>query len=185
MANNDVCSHKMAGFFDSKIRKIFQNPEKIVGPYIDKGMKVLDLGCGPGFFTIEMAKLVGSNGEVVGADLQKEMLSKVKNKIQGTDLEDIIQLHNTKKDSIGLSGKFDFILVFYMLHEVPNQNKTLKELYDLLNDQGKILIVEPKGHVSKKDFEKSIELMKQYFNVFIGSKVFYSHSVILEKKEFS
>ena len=182
MTNTDVCSHKMAGFFDSKIRKLFQNPEKILGPYINKGMTVLDLGCGPGFFTIEMGKLVGENGKVVGADLQKEMLSKVKNKIQDTELEDIIELHNTQKDSIGLREKFDFILLFYMLHEVPNQDKTLKELHNLLNNQGKILIVEPKGHVSKEDFEKSIRLMKQYFKIFEGPKVFYSYSVILEKK---
>lgn len=182
MANTTVASHKNAGLFDSKIRKLFQNPKKILSPYIDKGMTVLDLGCGPGFFTVEMAKLVGQNGKVVGADLQKEMLYNVKRKIQGTDLENIIELHNTQKDIIGLSDKFDFILVFYMLHEVPDQNKTLKELHELLNDQGKILIVEPKGHVSKRDFEKSIELMKQYFTVFKGPKVFYSQSVILEKK---
>lgn len=181
MANTDVCSYKMAGFFDSKIRKLFQNPEKILSPYINKGMTVLDLGCGPGFFTIEMAKIVGETGKVVGADLQEEMLSKVKSKIQGTNLEDIIELHNTQKDSIGLNEKFDFILVFYMLHEVPNQDKTLKKLHDLLNNQGKLLIVEPKGHVSKKDFEKSISLMKQYFKTFKGPKVFYSYSVILEK----
>jgi len=182
MTNTNVCSHKRAGFFDSKIRKLFQNPKKILSPYIDKKMTALDLGCGPGFFTIEMAKLVGKNGKVVGADLQKEMLSKLKSKIEGTDFEDIIELHNTQKDSIGLKEKFDFILVFYMLHEVPNQDKTLKELHDLLNDQGKILIVEPKGHVSKKDFEKSIRLMEQYFKTFKGPKVFYSYSVILEKK---
>jgi ubiquinone/menaquinone biosynthesis C-methylase UbiE len=182
MANTDVCSHKRAGLFDSKIRRLFQNPEKILSPYVTEGMSVLDLGCGPGFFTIELGKLVGKNGKVTGADLQEEMLFKLKRKIEGTDLENIIELHNTQKYSIGLSKRFDFILVFYMLHEVPDQNKTLNELNELLNDQGKILIVEPKGHVSKKEFEKSIELMKQNFRISKGPKVFYSYSIILEKK---
>lgn len=82
MVNEDVCSYKRAGFFDSKIRKLFQNPNKILSPYIDKGMNVLDLGCGPGFFTLEMANLVGESGKVVAADLQEEMLVKVENKIK-------------------------------------------------------------------------------------------------------
>lgn len=45
-----------------------------------------------------------------------------------------------------------------MLHEVPNQDKILKELHDLLNNQGKLLIVKPKGHAFKENFEKSIKI---------------------------
>lgn len=69
-----------------------------------------------------------------------------------------------------------------MLPEVLNQDKTLKKLHDSLNNQGKLLIVEPKGHVSKENCEKSIKLMKQRFKTFKGLKIFYSYSVILEKK---
>ena len=182
MANEDVCSYKRAGFFDSKIRKLFQNPNKILSPYIDKGMNVLDLGCGSGFFTLEMANLVGESGKVVAADLQEEMLVKVENKIKNNHLKEIIKLHKTQKDSIGLSEKFDFILIFYMLHEVSNKRKFLGELKNLLKNEGKILIIEPKGHVSKENFEKSVRLIKEEgFKTSKGAKVFYSYSIALEK----
>ena len=50
-------------------------------------MKVLDIGCGPGFFSIELAKMVGKGGKIFSVDLQEVMLQKIRNKIQGTELE--------------------------------------------------------------------------------------------------
>lgn len=47
-----------------------------------------------------------------------------------------------------------------MLHEVPDQSRFINELKNLLNKDGKILISEPKFHVNKDDFEKSLELIK-------------------------
>jgi ubiquinone/menaquinone biosynthesis C-methylase UbiE len=42
-------------------------------------MTVLDIGCGPGFFTIDMARMVGDSGRVIAADLQAAMLQKAQN----------------------------------------------------------------------------------------------------------
>jgi 2-polyprenyl-3-methyl-5-hydroxy-6-metoxy-1,4-benzoquinol methylase len=53
--NNRVCPVEKAKHLDSFFRKILQNPQKILRKYINKGMTVLDFGCGPGFFTIEIA----------------------------------------------------------------------------------------------------------------------------------
>ena len=54
-----VCPVELAGGLDSRIRRLVHKPEKILKPYLVKGMTALDLGCGPGFFTLEIAKLVG------------------------------------------------------------------------------------------------------------------------------
>ena len=72
---NRVCPVTLAGGLDNTIRKWLQNPRKILGPYIKEGMIVLDVGCGPGFFSIELAQMVGNSGRVVAADLQEGMLS--------------------------------------------------------------------------------------------------------------
>lgn len=57
---NRVCPVEHAGSLDNKIRKWLQNPRKILQPFVSEGMTVLDLGCGPGFFSIDMAHMVGS-----------------------------------------------------------------------------------------------------------------------------
>jgi len=121
---NRVCPVELAGGFDNIFRRWIQNPYKILDPYIKEGMTVLDLGCGPGFFTTYIAYKVGKNGRVIAADLQERMLQKLKKKIQGTELEERILLHKCEQRKIGLQEKVDFILAFYMLHEVP-----VKELY--------------------------------------------------------
>jgi len=55
-----------------------QNPEKVVAPYVREGMIVLEPGPGMGFFTLEIARLVGPSGRVVAVDIQPHMLSRLK-----------------------------------------------------------------------------------------------------------
>ena len=183
MTNNHVCRVEHAGILDSNVRKIFQNPEKILKPYVSNGMKVLDIGCGPGFFTIELAKLIGDSGNVIAADLQVEMILKLKEKIKNTSFKEKIDFLVCEKDRIGLSDNFDFILVFYMLHEVPSQKKFLNELYAHLKANGKVLISEPKIGVSKKDFQKSINIATDIgFKIIEKPSIFLSRSVVVQKE---
>lgn len=76
--NPRVCPVEKAGGLDNSIRRFLQNPEKILKPHINPGMTVLDMGCGPGFFTIEIAKLLNGSGKVIAADLQAGMLEIVR-----------------------------------------------------------------------------------------------------------
>lgn len=158
MANhkNRVCPVSLAGSLDNRIRRWLQNPRKILGPYIKEGMTVLDVGCGPGFFSIEIAQMVGRSGRIIAADLQEGMLQKLRNKIRGTELEERITLHKCEKDKLGLSEKVDFVLAFYMVHEVPDQQGFLNEIKSILKPDGYVFIVEPPFHTSKREFNKTI-----------------------------
>ena len=126
--NERVCPVALSGSLDNSIRKYLQNPQKILRPYIAEGMTVLDVGCGPGFFTIEMARMVGKSGRVIAADLQEGMLQKVKEKVKGTELEERILLHKCGENNIGVSEPVDFVLLFYMVHEVPNKEHFFNEI---------------------------------------------------------
>ena len=177
---NRVCPVERAGVLDFAIRKWIDNPGKILQPYVREGMTALDLGCGPGFFTMEMARLVGETGRVVAADLQVGMLQKVKEKIKKTAFAYTIELHQCLPDRIGLSRKFDFILIFYMLHEVPDQEKFLNEIRALLKPQGRILLAEPAFHVSRDEFQESIGTMIRVgFAVLAEPKILFSRAVVL------
>jgi ubiquinone/menaquinone biosynthesis C-methylase UbiE len=155
-----VCQAEFAGSLDNSLRKLVHKPGRILVPYIIKGMSVLDLGCGPGFFTIELAKLAGETGRVIAADLQQGMLDKVAAKIKGTELEKIIELHKCQEDSVGISRKVDFVLAFWMVHEVPDQQSLFEEMRSVLNPGGRIWIIEPKIHVTEKSFKKMIGLLE-------------------------
>jgi ubiquinone/menaquinone biosynthesis C-methylase UbiE len=183
--NNDknrVCPVELANSLDGKIRRWLQNPQKILSSFVREGMKVLDVGCGPGFFSVELAKMVGAGGKVFAADLQDGMLQKLRNKIQGTSLEKVIQLIKCEEDKIVIPEKVDFILAFYMVHEVPDKGNFFTTLKNLLSNGGEILIVEPKLlHVSKKEFISTIEKAETAgFRAAKGPRLPFSFSSVLK-----
>ncbi len=179
-----VCPVERAGGLDNWIRRLLQNPQKILRPYIEKGMTALDMGCGPGFFTIELSKMIGGSGKVIAVDLQEGMLEKLRQKIKGTVLEQRIELHKCSNDTIDVREKVDFVLAFYMVHEVPDQGKLFGELLSILKPKAKILVIEPSFHVSKESFENMINKVKSIGLEVIGRpKVSFSRAVLLTNKD--
>ncbi len=182
--NTYVCPVEVAGMLDNKFRKLFHNPQKILKPYIKEGMVVLDLGCGPGFFSVEIAKLLNKSGKVICADLQEGMLDIVREKIKGSDNEILFQLHKCDGDSINLSSSVDFVLAFYMIHEVPDQVRLFDELKSILSPNGQILIIEPKFHVSKGSFNAMIGNLNDIgFEVIETPNVLFSRSILVKSKK--
>ncbi len=179
---NRVCPVELAGSLDSKIRRLLQNPVKILSPFVKENMRVLDIGCGPGFFSIELAKMIGIEGKVFAADLQQGMLDKLESKIKGTPLEPKISLIKCSKNAWDISGKFDFILAFYMIHEVPDKNNFFKSVKNMLDKNGTFLIVEPTlFHVSKKDFAATLNIAEEAgFKISKGPKLAFSLSAVLK-----
>ena len=178
--NEHVCPVEKAGGLDSGIRKLLQRPKKILGNYVESGMTVLDLGCGPGFFSVEMAEMVGASGKVIAVDMQEGMLRKLENKIQGTEIEKRIELHKCGKDKIGITEKVDLVLAFYMFHEVSDQKKFQEEIKSILKPDGEVFIVEPKFfHVSRQAFEETVEMAEEMgFEPVERPKVFLSRAVV-------
>ena len=181
---NRVCPVELADSLDGRIRRWLQSPYKILAPYIKEGMTVLDVGCGPGFFSIELAKLVGITGKVIAADLQQGMLRRLQDKIKGTALEDRITLVNCESDNINVSTPMDFILTFYMVHEVPDKGTFFKQLSRVLKAQGQYLLVEPKlFHVSKTEFQTTLKAAQNNgFEIYQGPNLPLSWSALLKKR---
>jgi ubiquinone/menaquinone biosynthesis C-methylase UbiE len=178
---NRVCPVELASSLDSKIRHWLQNPHAVLAPFIREGMTVLDVGCGPGFFSIELAKLVGASGHVISADLQDGMLQELGRKIRGTIVEPRITTVQCQPDKINVSEKVDFILAFYMVHEVPDKAALFQQMRAVLKVNGTLLLVEPKlFHVSRKDFESTLGVAKNAgFTISPGPKLFLSWSAVL------
>lgn len=180
-----VCPASHAWGLDNRFRRLIQDPLRILAPYVKDGMTVMDIGCGPGFFTLAMAELVGESGRVIAADLQEGMLKKLAKKIRGTQLEKRIMLHKCEEDRLNVPDKADFALAFYMVHEVPDHEGFFRELFSVVKPSGKFLIVEPKVfHVSKKEFEKTVNAgVKAGFKAMPGPGMFFGRTVILERPD--
>lgn len=141
---------------DNSIRRLFQNPKNIVGDYVKEGMTAIDIGCGPGMFTLAMATMVGDAGTVIAVDIQQEMLDLVRKKAGRKGFVSRIRFHRSEPDRTGVTEKADFILSFYMVHEVPDRGAFLLEVQGLLKPGGKYLIVEPEFHVSEEAFAETV-----------------------------
>jgi len=178
---NRVCPVERAGGLDNCFRRIYQNPGRILKPYIQPGMTILDVGCGPGFFTIEMARILNGSGKVIAADLQQGMLEIVKTKIKESPFEKLVELHKCESGKMGVTTPVDFILAFYVLHELPDQKTFFEEVKSILKPGGGFLIAEPKSHVTVKEFEVLIsDFNNNGFKIIKRPKILFSRSVMLK-----
>jgi ubiquinone/menaquinone biosynthesis C-methylase UbiE len=147
-----ICPWWGGYFIDNCLRRLIHNPEKIVGPYVKPGFTAMDVGCGMGFFSIAIAKLVGETGLVIAVDLQQKMLDVLRRRAEKAKVADRIKTHKCEQDHLGLDVQAEFALASMMIHEVPDQRRLLSEIHDCLKLGGKFLVIEPKLHVSGKAF---------------------------------
>ena len=116
-----VCPSWLCFIFDNPLRKMFQNPYNILSPYIRPGQTVVDIGSGKGYFTIPMCKLTGREGKVIAADIQERMLRDLQRRAFKAGLAANLTANLCKPDDFCLDVKADFILAFWMVHEVPER----------------------------------------------------------------
>ncbi len=180
--SDHVCSVSHVKWMDNFIRPLIHNPKRLFGKYVNSGMTVLDVGCGGGFASLGLARLVGNNGKVVSADLQQGMLEIAKKRAEKAGLSNIMEFHVCESHKVGVSGDFDFALAFYMLHETPNYEAFLREIYSILKSGGVFFVADPKLHVSKDYFEETMGKAEEIgFKIAERPKVLLSRAVVLEK----
>jgi len=68
------------------LRRLLYTPSSVVGAYVSEGMTVIEPGPGMGFFTLELARLVGPSGRVVALDIQPKMLKVIAQRAERADL---------------------------------------------------------------------------------------------------
>ncbi|UCH43248.1 MAG: class I SAM-dependent methyltransferase [Dehalococcoidales bacterium] len=147
-------------------------------------MTVLDVGCGAGFASLGLARLVGEEGLVIAADLQPRMLNFVKERAIREGLSNRIHIHLCSHDRIGLQEELDFTVAFFMLHEVPDIQVFLKEINSLLKPGGRFFITEPKIHVGLIAFNEMMRKAEDVgFEIAEKPRVRFGRTVLLSKSE--
>lgn len=128
-----------------------------------------DFGCGIGYFTFPAAAIIGPKGKVFALDISPEMLAEIETKKIQNDIRNIEVVKVDEYDFKLESGSVTFGFVSNVLHEINDLKKYLTEIRRVLNDQGKLIVIEWEKRVSdfgppvehrldKKDLVKALEV---------------------------
>jgi len=150
-----VCPWWLGYVLASPLRRAFQNPTRILAPYVHAGMTVVEPGPGMGFFTLDLARLVGPSGHVVAVDIQSRMLDALRRRAAKAGLAERVTTRLAEPGSLALgdlAGQADFVLAFAVVHELPSAAAFFAEAAASLRPGGALLLAEPAGHVSADAF---------------------------------
>ncbi len=184
MPDERICPVRLAPYLDNPLRKLLHPPKKIVGPYLRQGDTALDIGCGSGFFTRAMARMVGDTGMVIAVDIQAEMLDLLREKAAQEKLLPRIECRLAGERSLNLDAgtPVDFVLAFYVVHELPDIPSALREIAAVMKPGAYLLLAEPSMHVSDEAFRNTIvEAAKAGLDVAGEPHLLWAKTVLLNK----
>ncbi|MDH4239132.1 MAG: class I SAM-dependent methyltransferase [Phycisphaerae bacterium] len=132
------------------LRRLHQRPGKFLGELVKPGMTVADIGCGLGFYTREMALMVGEKGRVFAVDFQPEMLDFTERKVKKAAVSERVEVIRCTRDDLIFSKHVDFALSMWVAHEVPDRDRFFRQIRGILRPDGRFLLAEPNFHVGKE-----------------------------------
>ena len=142
MSQTNRLHFKMMAFVHETLYGLFRDPYKILrAAGLEPGQKVLEAGCGPGFFTVPAARIVGEKGSVLAMDVNPVAVEHVRRKIEqaGVTNARVIVADATKTNLP--AGSFDLVFVFGLARPIGDMTAIWAELHRLLKPQG-ILSIE-------------------------------------------
>jgi len=156
--SENVCPWWIGYFLVSPIRRWMQNPEELIAPYVTPGMTALEPGPGMGFFTLPLARRVGS-GRVIAVDIQPRMINALRRRATKAGLIQRIETRLARPDSLAiddLKGAVDFVLAVAVVHEMPSADGFFREAAAAMAPGGRLLFAEPAGHVNDARFAQEL-----------------------------
>ena len=124
------------------------------------GARVLDAGCGPGRLTMPLAVAVGPEGQVLALDIQEEMLSLTRDKVQTAGLDNVQFIQANLGEGKLPSEYFDYAVMVTVLGEIPDQASALQEIYRTLKPGGILSVTEVIFDPHFQNQKTVIELVK-------------------------
>ena len=109
---------------------------------LQPGMKVLDVGCGPGRVSVPIANRVGPDGEVVGIDIQMGMLRRAEERARKANVRNVRFLQVAAGKAKLQKNVYDRALLVTVLGEIPDREAALKDIFDALRPGGFLSVTE-------------------------------------------
>lgn len=161
--DHHVCPWWVAYLLTSPIRKLGEDPETILRPLVEPGMTAVDIGSARGFFSLPLARMVGERGAVYCLDVQDRLLRSLDRRARNKGLEGIIHTRLCTQEDLGLGdlrSLVDLILAAHVIHETAYPQRVLRQCFESLKPGGSMVIIEPTGHVSAEEFDRTRDLAR-------------------------
>ncbi len=184
---HDVCPWWIGYLLLSPVRRLYQSPRSILSPHVRAGMVVVEPGPGMGFFTLDLARLVGDQGKVIAIDLQPRMLRALERRAARRGVRNRIETRLVARDRTGmedLEGRIDLVFAFAVVHELPDKARFFVAAARALKPGGRLLIAEPRGHVNEASFGRTLAKAEAAaLRVVARPAIRGSRTALLEKSE--
>jgi ubiquinone/menaquinone biosynthesis C-methylase UbiE len=143
-----------------------------------------DIGCGIGYFTISAAEVVGEKGMIYAMDVQPEMLEVLKQKVKESELTNIRTILTEDNDFKLEESVISYAFICTVLHEVDDKVGFIKEVVRILDDSGRIAVVE--WRKSESDWGPPVNHRMDHCEVeqLLLEAGFMNHSLVILNEHF-
>jgi ubiquinone/menaquinone biosynthesis C-methylase UbiE len=128
---------------------------------VKPGMRVCDMGCGNGFYSLQMAKMVGEKGHVYGVDIQPEMLKMLNERADAAGIANVSPILGTFVDPRLPKEEIDLILLVDVYHEFSYPEQMLARMRESLAPGGRIVLVEYRAEDPKVPIKPEHKMSKE------------------------
>ncbi len=137
-----------------KVKSLFLPPEKALAQIgIKASDRVVDYGCGPGRYTIPLARMLGDSGTLYAVDIHPLALKKVNKKAGSKGIKTIVTMLPAEAQKIE-ANSIDAIILFDTLHDIKEKDRVL-QLIDRLLKKGGLLAFKD-HHIDKAEIQSLI-----------------------------
>jgi len=135
---------------DNPLLPIFRNPYKLLkAAGLKPGQKVVEVGCGPGFFTIPAARIVGNEGLVYAVDIHPHAIERVKEKIDREGVKNVTPILTNASDTGLADESVDLAFLFGLRHIAGGLENVLSEIHRILKPGGILSFQKTRGSERK------------------------------------
>jgi SAM-dependent methyltransferase len=132
-----------ADWLEREEREREESPTKAIELLALKpGMVVADIGAGVGYYTTRMARRVGPTGKVYAADIQPEMLTILRKRLEERKLTNVETVLSTETDPKLPANTLDLALMVDVYHELGQPQRVLRKIHQALKDDGRLILLE-------------------------------------------
>ncbi len=132
---------KIISIMHDSLYRVFVNPRKLLkAAGLSDGQRVLEVGFGPGFFTIPAAEIIGTGGHLYSIDINPAAVAGVRRKVEQVGLKNVSVLVADASKINLLDSSVDMAFLFGVIRSLKNLDSVLAEMHRVLKENGTIAV---------------------------------------------